>query len=509
LDVLRLRAPTLWTEPFQIESNVPAIIDTTLRDEDSQNIVVRFANSVGKGGKVTVKIRAALSSPANGEVELPDITPETHLDGHRYATVPASLDSQPIAWTEAGVRAAAVPPVLASPAIGLTNQRQLEIVGQPFRVAQQSKPTSHLAPRIRVADTFLSADSHGARLVVARLVLASGGPTNCILALPPGQELRVITLDGRPALTAAIDASHWRIALGSADLPQIIQVVSQSVDDVTGLSSELRRPILLSDGKVIPVDMSLWTVSLRNEATRSTTLLPIVSAADQAALRLDRLVSIAESTTSSSRELPDSDIATWFSTWSPILKDMRDRARDIGAISGAAPQVSRSSQELISRSSDRLDAWLDQQTRRLGTALPFANTATQAADFLPSVDVADALDQPGTLRFVSEGGTDRLAINLESPASGGTTQGLGILIVVAFASATIWLARSPLTQDFICRWPHIVGILIGIAWWAWLAPSWLGLVVIATTLWHSLRFDWPGRSIRAEASTVLRSTRSH
>jgi hypothetical protein len=207
--------------------------------------------------------------------------------------------------------------------------------------------------------------------------------------------------------------------------------------------------------------------------------------------------------------LPDTDIANWFSTWSPILKDMRDRARNIGALSGAAPQVSRSSQELISRSSERLDAWLKQQTKRLGTALPVADAATKAAVPEPSFALAAAFDQPGTLHFVSEGGTDRLALKLESPVSRGATQGLGILVVLAFALATIWLSRSPVAQDFICRWPHIIGILIGLAWWAWLSPSWFGLIIIAATLWHALRFDWPGRSIRAEASTVLRSTRSH
>jgi hypothetical protein len=509
LDILHLRAPTQWTEPFQIESNVPASVDTTLRDDGSRDVVVRFTNTVAKGGKATIRIRAPLPTPSSGEVELPEIAPETHVDGHRYAVVPASLDSQPINWVETGVRPADVPPVLESRSIDRANQRQLEIVDEQFRIAQKSKPASLLLPRVRLADTFIAAGGRGSKLVVTRFVLISNGPASCTLALPPGQELRAITLNGRPALTAAVDGTHWRIALGSADLPQLIQVVSQSIDDPIETYNELRRPVLLlSNGSAVPVDVSLWTVSLPRQWAQSATLLPAVTAVDHAALRLDRLVSIAESATSTARESTNADVANWFRTWSAMLKGVRDRATGIGESSGTTPQVARTPQESIARPSDRLDAWLKQQARRLGSAIP-TDAAPQSAAIEPSFDLPAAFDQPGTLHFVSEGGTDRLALNLESPVTRGAAQGLGILVVAVFASATIWLARSPLGQDFICRWPHIVGILVGLLWWAWLAPSWLGLVIIAATLWHSLRFDWPGRSIRAEASTVLRSTRSH
>jgi len=84
-----------------------------------------------------------------------------------------------------------------------------------------------------------------------------------------------------------------------------------------------------------------------------------------------------------------------------------------------------------------------------------------------------------------------------------------LISIACLAVAIAWLIRSPAAADLVCRWPHAIGVLIGILWWAWLSPSWLGLAIIAASVWHSLRFDWPGRSFRAEASTVLRSTRTH
>jgi hypothetical protein len=68
--------------------------------------------------------------------------------------------------------------------------------------------------------------------------------------------------------------------------------------------------------------------------------------------------------------------------------------------------------------------------------------------------------------------------------------------------------RRPAAADFLYRWPHACGVLLGIVVWAWLWPSWLGILIAAASLWQALRFAWPGRSLRTEASTVLRASRT-
>jgi hypothetical protein len=73
---------------------------------------------------------------------------------------------------------------------------------------------------------------------------------------------------------------------------------------------------------------------------------------------------------------------------------------------------------------------------------------------------------------------------------------------------TIWLMRRPAAVDVFYRWPHACGVLLGIAYWAWLWPSWLGTLIAAASLWLAVRFAWPGRSLRTEASTVLRASRT-
>jgi chromate transport protein ChrA len=83
-------------------------------------------------------------------------------------------------------------------------------------------------------------------------------------------------------------------------------------------------------------------------------------------------------------------------------------------------------------------------------------------------------------------------------------QAIGLLLIAVLLAAALSIARSPAATDFFCRWPHAFGILIGIVYWAWLWPSWLGILIAAASVALSLRFDWPGRSLRTEASTVLR-----
>jgi hypothetical protein len=111
--------------------------------------------------------------------------------------------------------------------------------------------------------------------------------------------------------------------------------------------------------------------------------------------------------------------------------------------------------------------------------------------------------------YVAEGGSDSLNLQIQlMDFSPGQVRLIGLPLIAAALIGGIWLMRWPAATDFFCRWPHAVGILIGIAYWAWMWPSWVGILIAAVSVWLALRFDWPGRSIRRESSTVLRGSRS-
>jgi hypothetical protein len=310
-----------------------------------------------------------------------------------------------------------------------------------------------------------------------------------------------------------LEASRWQIALGAPQLPQAIEIVSRSnTEYIQGNQAELRRPALLASGTAIPVEVSLWSFAQATTATRRLIYAADeVTAVDQAALRLDRLVSIAEAAQSAAAELTPPDGYNWFQSWAMLLNAARAQTQQLAGpnVDSAKSQISRTSEEQISQAVQRLENWLAIGRKTMpgpdSGDSPAPRAATDAAVSSRFIAAAAGVWS----YYVAEGGSDRLVLQLR-PATLSLAQirWVGVLLVAAATALAIWLMRWPAVADFACRWPHALGILFGVAYWAWLWPSWLGILLSAASLWLALRFDWPGRSLRTEASTVLRASRS-
>lgn len=511
LDVLRLRVPAGWSGPFEFESSVPVTSELVPLDERHQTLTIRLTNSISNGGHFDLRIRGPLAMSAGTTPSLPDITFATPTDGRRYAIVPRTADSELITWTETGVRPAEVSTNLLPATFDATKQRQLEIVNEQFRVAVIPRALIQAVPRVRLADTSISIGHRGGRIVTTRLVLTSDGLAECLLQLPADDKLVSIKLDGQPALHTPLDTTRSRIVLGAANLPQLLEIVSRSGNRQTnGSSRELRRPTLLAGNRPIPVEVSLWTIAEPPKIIGAgVAAASPVSSFDQAALRLDRLAGIVEGAGAAAADAPAPDGENWFRAWAPIVRDVLAQTARLRAqpISGpAVAQVSRSSEEQLDQAEKRLDTWLEFVDTQLDSD---AATAGGSQQRFTSNWAAPSVADATVSYYVAEGGAEGLTV----PANGTSaarwpTRTLPIVVIASLVVMMAWLIRSPAAADYLCRWPHTIGVALGLLWWAWLWPSWLGLVIVAGSVWLSLRFDWPGRSFRAEASTVLRSTRT-
>jgi hypothetical protein len=129
------------------------------------------------------------------------------------------------------------------------------------------------------------------------------------------------------------------------------------------------------------------------------------------------------------------------------------------------------------------------------------------ASSAPSLVAAPPIDLAGGrwIHAVAEGGNPVLSIERRSTPTPGQARLAALAMVAIVAVAMLTLVRRPAAWDAVCRWPHAFAFLLGIAYWAALWPSWLGIVIAAASVLLALRSGWPGRSIRAEGSTVLRS----
>ncbi|MEX2092203.1 MAG: hypothetical protein WD971_05975, partial [Pirellulales bacterium] len=96
----------------------------------------------------------------------------------------------------------------------------------------------------------------------------------------------------------------------------------------------------------------------------------------------------------------------------------------------------------------------------------------------------DAASGPGDrVCFISDGGQDRLYVELVPDGlTVATTRFAALASLAALALAAIWLVRTPPALELAKGWPEAVGVVLGLAAWAWLRPSLAGLVVVAVSL---------------------------
>jgi len=224
------------------------------------------------------------------------------------------------------------------------------------------------------------------------------------------------------------------------------------------------------------------------------------------------LVSIAEAAKATAAELPPPDGYHWFQPWAKSLTAARTEA--LHTMKAPPPervesQVSHTADGQIHQATARLDKWLDDwQKSIVGPDPEKTAAATPTLNSPTSPDLTSPAAEEWTY-YVAQGGDDRLALRLQSLGPTPTqNRVVGLLVIAGLLVGTIWLMRRPAAVDFIYRWPHACGVLLGIAYWAWLWPSWLGILLAAASLWLAVRFAWPGRSLRTEASTVLRAPRT-
>jgi hypothetical protein len=272
---------------------------------------------------------------------------------------------------------------------------------------------------------------------------------------------------------------------------------------------EVHRPSLLAGGRSIPVEINLWSITypitMRRPAIEMTAA---TTAGEQAVMRFDQLAAIAESATPAAFQLPVPDGYNWYRAWSAMLTRLQSEATNALALSSneqAPTRISRPVEEQLAAASARFEAWTEQCTAKLvGPDIDEDATPVPAGE----------LSRGGTssaeraIHCVTDGALDRLSLDVESTnVNWGQSSMVGPMAIAALALAVVVLAHRTRALDLLYQWPHASSFLIGIAWWAWLQPSWFGLVIAAASVAFAMRSGWPGRAIRLDGSTVVRASR--
>jgi hypothetical protein len=509
---LQLQVTGNWVQPLDVQTSVPSTVEVSAPRDNQTIVTIRLNEPIEVGDALTVRLRGRLLVEPAASVTVPRIEPITAISGPHYVLVPAVLDSSRATWTEIGVRPAVLPQSLALPDFDPGAWMCFQTTATQFRVSLRPVEIDQPTALVRLADTRLAIGPFGGQLMVTRLVVVSSSATTAVLEVPHDQELVMVTSDDREALIRRLDGQRWRLPLGPAQLPQCLEIVSRpkQVTSPNGSRFELIRPRLMHESTPVPVEMSLWSIGhpsqswiLGVEGASPTTAM------EQVALRLDRLVGIVAAATPAAVDLPALAGRDWYLPWAARLESLRQQAtRTIGLPNSATNvvQVVPSTEEQLTRASEQLDQWVSQCNEIFAwpeTLRPPSLATQQLGSSLwePAQDAADAW-----FDCVANGDAARLVVHLAGDSATSIPARIrALLIVVAIAGAMIAIMRWPAARDLLWRWPHAAAFLFGLAYWAWLSPSWIGLVIAAGNVWLALRVEWPSQSLRTEGSTV-RST---
>jgi hypothetical protein len=203
------------------------------------------------------------------------------------------------------------------------------------------------------------------------------------------------------------------------------------------------------------------------------------------------------------------DGINWFRTWASALQSARDDMQNLVKTPSAATSVAEiasASGEQIKQISSRLDKWLEASTDLFGN-VDYSSAAALSA-LNRGVETGENSEQQIS-HFIGEGDVDRLVLkSTDDSTAKARLQTAAVVAVICLGIAAAFLTRIAAVEDSVYRYPHALGVLAGIVYWAWLWPSWLGMMILVASAGLALKFSWPGRSIRPESSTVLRSTRT-
>jgi hypothetical protein len=314
--------------------------------------------------------------------------------------------------------------------------------------SKQIEETSR--PSVRLAETTVSIGPAGSWYAVTKFHITPHGLTQCLLQLPEAQSLVMVELDSHEALIKPIDSEHWRVQLSEPSLPQTLEVVARGTDrfEPGARIVDLARPSLWNSADGIPVEVGLWSLNRPASATLPLAIAAArVSPLEAAVLRLDRLTSIAESSTHVAKEIPGVDAGNWFV---PRIRELLAAERAVEALrvqsSGAevTPALVHSEDDPASLAVASSQAWIA-QVEELAAGLPISeDTTIGAAAGLFDESLGEAL--PGIQRasYVSQGNENQLKIELVpiGVAAGETRISL-LVLIVGLASVAIWFVGRP------------------------------------------------------------------
>jgi len=466
VDMLRLEIPPEWIGPFDLDAE--AQVETIkVPGQNRRYLVLRPSHAIE--GPYRIRIRGTLS--ATGErIRAPEITLLDVDRADRYLIAPTRIQNRQIAWETSGLQARTLPPGFGEPDL----ESYVSYRAGPSRfqaVIKDVQPKSGV-PRVALADIHVDFDRDGSVLGVATFDLEPAGLSDCKLELPAGYKPVHVTVANLPAEPERMEDGGWRVPLGPRQLPQQIQVLFGGRLEPGLLvhgPAVLRAPSLAD----VTVGQTLWTV--QGPSPGSLELVDVAGELDPLAhelLRMEQNAALVEDALDGLAESDTADIVQWYVPWA-----RRCAASHARAIRWQAASASDERSVAL----DVINAQQREIAQRLDPDELKSHSASESWQAVELVDVwRIASDRSRTAgRGTFSGMRDRIEVHHRFEVNDTTIERLAaVTVLVGIVVIAFLLLPHPAFANGIGRYPQLLGIPLGIAWWLWLAPSFLGWIIV-------------------------------
>lgn len=471
VDEVAFDLPNAWAANVEIVS--PSAI-TELSDQLGKNrkvLVVRPLKPLS--GECLVRLRAPLRFVPGEPVEAPDVVPLGASGAERYWLLPQQVGAESVTWDVQRMIAASFPEGATPPsdAGGMSVYRA--VGDHPQAVMNTVKAVSGVA-RVRLADVRVVYTPSEGWSGAAAFDLDPAGQSICPLKLAAGWRLHQLIIGGAIAVPHLKSPGKWDVPLYSDRLPQRLELTFSMPAETT--LPALPLPIVEVDGWAVQENLFSVTAPPRyqvNVAAQSIDAATRDSARVASALASIDLSDEIIATTSSD------ELGAWVRPWAHWL--VAHAQRPDSPLSGTGDQ--RTTAETVLP-----QAWLH-VARRLRVEQFLQQMVSESVVVTDTMDLWQQTHQTGSancFRWTIASGPTSLELR-RSWSDGwlGRLEQSGWIVLVVLCAVA--LPRFSAVADAAHRWPHLLGVALGLIWWLFCQPSVLGLLLMAFSLLASLR----------------------
>lgn len=425
-----------------------------------------------------------------------------------FCALPTLWQGRNIGWDFVEMRPASPGAGFSMPRFEGARYGAFELLGERASATLQAE-----VPSAKTLETYVhvaAADANdGSQRVVATYDLLPSGVAFCRFAVPANARLAAAMLEGRAVTPRQIGPHEVQIELESGSLPQRLQlIVVVDGGDAMGDRRKWETPQLLD----ATVRQTTWNVSTTAGRIGDATTLP---AADERAASEARAKALAEMWAAASSSSSESK-AQVARRWERRLA-ARTRATSGDAQAGGWSYV------LIGDANATADAAVNELLQqfggtrlgRFGDEALFELPAAQAGRFAdqfrrdggaaaramvfaspPKIVERSALAAASfadrrNASFVVDGAAWTLEANIATNARVPWAR-WGLAALVA-AIAVVLARRGPRRRvaEAFARRPYLALVGLGVAWWLWFWPGWLGWAFVALGVVLAWRMTWP------------------